>query len=98
VCRYHSLVVEELSLPAELNVTARAKDGAIMALEHAAQRLFGVQFHPEASLTHDGYRLLANFLHLAGCCVTVDVAALATSENRSPVASPYPAPKQPLTF
>ena len=98
VCRYHSLVVEELALPAELRVTARAEDGAIMALQHATDPLFGVQFHPEATLTHNGYQLLANFLRLAGCSVTADVAALTASENRSPNEPPYPAPKQPLTF
>ncbi|MBA3484447.1 MAG: aminodeoxychorismate/anthranilate synthase component II [Pirellulales bacterium] len=98
VCRYHSLVVEEATLPTELKVTARAEDGAIMALQHATQSLFGVQFHPEAALTLDGYRLLANFLHLAGCDVSADVAALTASENRSPVESLYAAPKKPLTF
>jgi anthranilate synthase/aminodeoxychorismate synthase-like glutamine amidotransferase len=98
VCRYHSLVVEEATLPAELKVTARAEDGTIMAFQHATQPLFGVQFHPEATLTHNGYLLLANFLRLAGCSVAADVAALAASENRSPHEPPYPAPKQPLTF
>jgi anthranilate synthase/aminodeoxychorismate synthase-like glutamine amidotransferase len=98
VCRYHSLVVDEVTLPAELNVTARAEDGAIMALQHATQPLFGVQFHPEATLTHAGYQLLANFLNLAGCDVIADVKALTASENRSPVESPYAAPEKPLTF
>lgn len=98
VCRYHSLVVEEATLPTDLRVTARADDGAVMALEHVAEPLFGVQFHPEAALTHQGYQLLANFLNLAGRRVTADVTALATSENRSPVEPPYPAPSRPLTF
>jgi anthranilate synthase component II len=98
VCRYHSLVVDEATLPHELNVSARAEDGAIMALQHATQPLYGVQFHPEATLTHAGYQLLANFLRLAGCRVNADVAALTASENRSPVEFPYPAPTRPLTF
>jgi anthranilate synthase component 2 len=98
VCRYHSLVVEESTLPTELKVTARAEDSAIMALQHATQPLFGVQFHPEAALTSDGYQLLANFLHLAGFRVTADIAALTASENRSPVEFPYAAPNRPLTF
>ena len=98
VCRYHSLVVEETTLPAELKVTARTEDGAIMALQHATQPLFGVQFHPEAALTHAGYQLLANFLHLAGCRVNADVTALTASENRSPIESPYATPDKPLTF
>ena len=65
-CRYHSLVVDPGSLPTGLAVTARDDDGTIMALEHAADRLYGVQFHPESILTEHGFRLLANFLDLAG--------------------------------
>ncbi len=98
VCRYHSLIVEEASLPRELRITARADDGAIMAVEHETEPLFGVQFHPEAALTQHGYQLLANFLQSAGCTVTADVEKLAESENRSPCASPYAPPEQPLTF
>jgi anthranilate synthase/aminodeoxychorismate synthase-like glutamine amidotransferase len=64
--RYHSLIVEEASLPAELTVTARTADGIPMALEHATWPAFGVQFHPESILTDSGHRLLANFLSLAG--------------------------------
>jgi anthranilate synthase/aminodeoxychorismate synthase-like glutamine amidotransferase len=65
-CRYHSLVVDPDTLPAELRVTARTEDGIVMALAAAAAPVFGVQFHPEAILTEAGYRLLANFLNLAG--------------------------------
>ncbi len=64
--RYHSLVVEEASLPAELDVTARSADGLVMALEHRRLPVAGVQFHPESILTEHGYRLLANFLETAG--------------------------------
>ena len=64
--RYHSLVVEEASLPPELPVIARTADGIPMALEHAEWPAFGVQFHPESVLTESGHRLLANFLKLAG--------------------------------
>jgi anthranilate synthase/aminodeoxychorismate synthase-like glutamine amidotransferase len=64
--RYHSLIVEEASLPPELRVTARTADGIPMALEHAHWPAFGVQFHPESILTDSGHRLLANFLRLAG--------------------------------
>jgi anthranilate synthase component 2 len=98
VCRYHSLVVDEESLPRELNVTARSDDGAIMAIEHARRPVFGVQFHPEAALTGHGYLLLANFLRLSGCTVPSDVIELAASENRSPVVPRYAAPTRPLTF
>jgi anthranilate synthase/aminodeoxychorismate synthase-like glutamine amidotransferase len=60
--RYHSLVVEEGSLPAELEVSARTDDGVVMGLRHRDQPTFGVQFHPESVLTGEGKRLLRNFL------------------------------------
>lgn len=65
-CRYHSLVVEESSLPDELSIDARSPDGDIMALSSQNRPLFGLQFHPEAILTDGGYRLLSNFLRAAG--------------------------------
>ncbi len=64
--RYHSLVAQRDSLPRELEVTAWTDDGLVMGLAHASRPHFGVQFHPEAYLTHGGKRLLANFLSLAG--------------------------------
>lgn len=64
--RYHSLIVEEHSLPTELRIIARTDDGTPMALEHVSRLLFGVQFHPESILTEAGHRLLGNFLTLAG--------------------------------
>ena len=63
--RYHSLVVEEASLPDELAVTARSEDGLVMGLAHRDLPLHGVQFHPESVLTLEGHRLLRNFLDLA---------------------------------
>ena len=60
--RYHSLVAEPGSLPAELAITARSDDGVIMAISHRKLSVAGVQFHPEAVLTEHGYRLLRNFL------------------------------------
>jgi anthranilate synthase/aminodeoxychorismate synthase-like glutamine amidotransferase len=63
--RYHSLVVREEDLPAELTVTARSDDGVVMALAHRTKPVFGVQFHPESVLTPEGSRLLANFLEAA---------------------------------
>ncbi len=60
--RYHSLVVREESLPAELSVTARSEDGLVMGLAHRTKPVFGVQFHPESVLTAEGEKLLANFL------------------------------------
>ena len=60
--RYHSLVVEEESLPECLSVTARTADGEIMGLRHRELPVEGVQFHPESILTGEGKRLLGNFL------------------------------------
>jgi anthranilate synthase component 2 len=64
--RYHSLVVERASFPAALEVTAWAEDAdaEIMALRHRELPVWGVQFHPESILTHEGKRLLQNFLEL----------------------------------
>ncbi len=64
--RYHSLMIEEASLPAELAITARTEDGLPMAVAHKHRPVFGVQFHPESVLTSHGRRLLGNFLRLAG--------------------------------
>jgi anthranilate synthase/aminodeoxychorismate synthase-like glutamine amidotransferase len=60
--RYHSLMVDEASLPPDLAVTARSDDGVVMALRHARLPLEAVQFHPESVLTKDGMRMLENFL------------------------------------
>ena len=64
--RYHSLVAQRESLPSELEVTAWTDDGLVMGLQHRQRPHYGVQFHPEAYLTHGGKHLLANFLSLAG--------------------------------
>jgi anthranilate synthase/aminodeoxychorismate synthase-like glutamine amidotransferase len=60
--RYHSLVVDPDSCPSVLEVSARSSDGEIMGLRHRELPVEGVQFHPESILTHEGKRLLANFL------------------------------------
>jgi anthranilate synthase/aminodeoxychorismate synthase-like glutamine amidotransferase len=64
--RYHSLVVEEEGLPAELEISAtcRNRDGSrvIMGLRHRQYHIEGVQFHPESVLTGNGHRMIANFL------------------------------------
>jgi anthranilate synthase/aminodeoxychorismate synthase-like glutamine amidotransferase len=64
--RYHSLIVREEGLPAELEVTAKSEDGLVMGLAHRTKPIFGVQFHPESVLTPDGEKLLRNFLNGAG--------------------------------
>jgi anthranilate synthase/aminodeoxychorismate synthase-like glutamine amidotransferase len=60
--RYHSLVVDRDSMPAELQVTAETSDGLVMGLRHRDLPLEGVQFHPESVLTSAGMQLLGNFL------------------------------------
>ena len=64
VTRYHSLVVDENSLPEYFSVNAHSDDGAIMAISHTKHPLYGVQFHPEAVLSDYGHKLLSNFIML----------------------------------
>jgi anthranilate synthase component 2 len=67
VMRYHSLIVERDSLPAELEIIATAEDDPreIHAVRHRSHPVWGVQFHPESILTVGGKQLLQNFLTLA---------------------------------
>jgi anthranilate synthase component 2 len=65
VTRYHSLVVEEKTLPSALRITASTSNGVIMALEHAKYPVFGVQFHPESIASAHGHAVIANFLRIA---------------------------------
>jgi anthranilate synthase/aminodeoxychorismate synthase-like glutamine amidotransferase len=60
--RYHSLIVDEPTLPDCLEVSARTTDGEIMALRHRGLPIEGVQFHPESFLTDQGLRLIANWV------------------------------------
>ena len=60
--RYHSLVIEQGSLPDCLEVTARTEDGEIMGVRHKTLPVEGVQFHPESILSESGHALLKNFL------------------------------------
>ncbi len=62
--RYHSLMVDEATLPPELVVTARAEDGVIMGIRDRTGLVEGVQFHPESILTRVGHDILRNFLRL----------------------------------
>jgi anthranilate synthase component 2 len=63
--RYHSLTIAPESMPAALEVTARADDGVIMGVMHKSHPVHGVQFHPESIASENGHALLANFLTLA---------------------------------
>ncbi len=62
--RYHSLIIEKESCPAELEISAWTEDGLIMGVRHKKWKLEGVQFHPESILTVAGKKLLKNFLEL----------------------------------
>lgn len=63
--RYHSLALDEATLPGELEISARAEDGEIMGIRHRRFPIEGIQYHPESILTPGGKRQLANFLELA---------------------------------
>jgi len=70
VIRYHSLVIEEATMPEALEISARSEDGEIMGVRHrqlagTATPLEGVQFHPESILSEHGHAMLKNFLELA---------------------------------
>ena len=64
--RYHSLSVEEQSLPDELVITAQTSRGEIMGVRHRKLPMMGVQFHPESVLTPEGDQLMANFMRMNG--------------------------------
>ena len=63
--RYHSLIVSEPTMPADLEITARTKeDHLVMGIRHKTLPIHGVQFHPESVLTNEGRRILRNFLEM----------------------------------
>ncbi len=62
--RYHSLLVDRATFPAELEVTAETAEGEVMGLRHRTLPIWGVQFHPESIATLGGVRILQNFLEL----------------------------------
>lgn len=95
-CRYHSLVVDEQSVPDCLEVTARTADGVIMALAHRQFPVIGLQFHPESILTEAGYQMLANFLHLSGIALPASLPDMTSERDAAP--SPYVLPTGPVTF
>ncbi len=78
--RYHSLAVEEDTVPDSLEVTARSESGVIMGIRHKQFAIEGVQFHPESVLTEGGYRILANWLETCG-----DSGAVARSAGLAPL-------------
>jgi anthranilate synthase component 2 len=69
--RYHSLIVQEDSLPRDLAVTARTEEqggSVIMGLRHRTLPVEGVQFHPESVLTQGGHQMIRNFLEMETTC------------------------------
>lgn len=64
--RYHSLAIVDGTTPDELEITARTEGGVIMGAKHRDLPLYGVQFHPESVMTEGGYRMLGNWLAVAG--------------------------------
>ena len=64
--RYHSLAVDESTLPATIAVTGRTPSGVVMAMRHRDKPIEGVQFHPESVLTQGGHVLLATWLRSCG--------------------------------
>jgi len=93
--RYHSLVIAPASVPPELKVTATSEDGEIMAVQHASNPVYGVQFHPESVLSEQGYRLLDHFLHgipptPRPVPLAADGAVLLPTAEAAPIASNTP--------
>lgn len=80
-CRYHSLVIEESTLPKSLDVTCRSADGTIMAIADDQRELYGLQFHPESILTPFGFRILQNFSKSLGVDLPCSAALLFESES-----------------
>jgi anthranilate synthase component II len=96
-CRYHSLVVEQATLPEGFEVTAWTDDGTIMGIEHREWPLVGIQFHPESILTDYGYPLLAAFLRRAGASLPAELPTI-DSERTAPVELDFFPPIGPVTF
>ncbi|GAB2928637.1 aminodeoxychorismate/anthranilate synthase component II [Streptomyces mayteni] len=80
VTRYHSLAVDESTVPAGFEVTATTDAGVVMGLRHREVPVEGVQFHPESVLTEGGHRMLANWLAVCG-----DDGAVERSHGLAPV-------------
>jgi anthranilate synthase/aminodeoxychorismate synthase-like glutamine amidotransferase len=96
VARYHSLVVDEATLPADLQVTARTNNGLVMAIRHLERPLVGVQFHPESILADHGYKLLTNFLEIAQ--IPIAQSLQLDSEYSPPMTDDTKLPQSPVTF
>lgn len=78
--RYHSLAIDEKTLPTDLQVTGKSESGVVMSIKHTKHPIHGVQFHPESVLTEHGYQMLGNWLVECG-----DKDARQRSEGMSPI-------------
>jgi len=72
--RYHSLAIVDSTVPDGLVVTSRTNEGVIMGVRHETLPIYGVQFHPESVLTEGGYRMIGNWLSVAGLPSAVEKA------------------------
>lgn len=81
--RYHSLAVDDATIPPDWDVTGRTASGVIMAMRHHTLTVEGVQFHPESVLTEGGHLMLANWLTVCG-----DLEAVTRSAGLAPVVAP----------
>lgn len=90
VVRYHSLCLDNGSIPACMQVTATSDDGVAMAVRHVERRQFGVQFHPESILARYGERLIENFLGMASRQSRQVVCAAPPRSRQSRTASSLP--------
>jgi len=86
--RYHSLIVERASMPADLRINAETADGLVMGMAHKTLPLHGVQFHPESIASEHGHLMLQNFLELAAAWNRqqgrATIAASRTDGSREP--------------
>ena len=64
--RYHSLAIVDSTMPDTLEITSKTTGGVIMGVRHRDAPIYGVQFHPESVLTEGGFRMLGNWLAVAG--------------------------------
>jgi anthranilate synthase component 2 len=86
--RYHSLIVERATMPAELKVNAQTADGLVMGMAHESRPLHGVQFHPESIASEHGHLMLRNFLDIAAAWNVSHGRSTAAPSPRAPNASP----------
>ena len=83
--RYHSLVVDRGSVPAEFRVSAWTQSGEVMAIEHIQWPLVGVQFHPESFMTIGGDRIVGNFLRKHVYRTTISDSPLISAGRSIPI-------------